>query len=161
ATALPALPVGSQSAPPNVLELNYHDESLTPLAGAAYIALFEDGTVRQGILDERGHARLEAVPAQSAKVYFGEDAQAHAARVPLPENKFHAESTTNEQAEEQLQDYLNRVDQLWQAQTSSAQREASAQLNPPSDADTGESLWLYLDDAQQAALRDKLKGEQS
>ncbi len=57
----------------NWLELNHHYDDLTPLAGAAYKVVFADGSVREGKLDNKGHARLEGVPLGSAQVYYGED----------------------------------------------------------------------------------------
>lgn len=66
------LPEGKVNQAPNFIELNYHDESLQPLADYPYKVIFEDGTVKEGYLDGAGHARIEAVPNQAAKVYFGE-----------------------------------------------------------------------------------------
>jgi type VI secretion system secreted protein VgrG len=55
------------------LELNLHYPNLEPVPEAAYRVEFSDGSVREGILDKRGFARLEDVPPGPAKVHYGED----------------------------------------------------------------------------------------
>ncbi|MCU7646777.1 hypothetical protein [Pseudomonas piscis] len=55
------------------LELNLHYSNLEPVSGAAYRVVFPDGSQIQGHLDEEGFARLEGIPAGTAKVYYGED----------------------------------------------------------------------------------------
>jgi type VI secretion system secreted protein VgrG len=55
------------------LELNLHHKSLEPVANATYRVEFADGSVKQGTLDDNGHARLESVTAGPVKVHYGED----------------------------------------------------------------------------------------
>ncbi|MBU1833780.1 MAG: type VI secretion system tip protein VgrG, partial [Gammaproteobacteria bacterium] len=55
------------------LELNLHYKNLEPVPGAAYRVEFADGSVREGVLDTDGFARLEDVPPGPAKVWYGED----------------------------------------------------------------------------------------
>ncbi|SDK83068.1 Uncharacterized conserved protein, DUF2345 family [Pseudomonas libanensis] len=157
--SLPALPVGTLLKPPIAMELNYHDEALTPLAGAPYTVLFEDGTVRQGELDTKGHARLEGVPDLPAQVYYGEDPRPPETRTPLPENTFQAQSSNNEQALANIQHYLNQSDQFWQQKADPEQRETMSELSSDSVSDSEESLWAYLDPAQQEKLRTTLAGD--
>ena len=157
--SLPALPVGNLLKPPIAMELNYHDEALTPLAGAPYTVLFEDGTVRQGELDTKGHARLEGVPDLPAQVYYGEDPRPPETRTPLPENTFKGQSSNNEQALANIQHYLNQSDQFWQQKADTEQRETMSELSSDSVSDSEESLWGYLDPTQQEQLRTTLAGD--
>ena len=55
------------------LELNLHHDNLEPVPGAAYKVEFSDGSVREGVLDKKGFARLEDVPPGPSKIYYGED----------------------------------------------------------------------------------------
>lgn len=73
AADLQALPIGLAGKQPNWMELNHHWPDLTPVAGAAYKVVFDDGTTREGKLDNNGYAKLEGIPASAAQVYFGED----------------------------------------------------------------------------------------
>ena len=59
----------------NSIELLFHYDDLTPVVRAPYKVTFEDGTVRQGTLDDKGHAMLQAVPKGSYEVEYGEDAR--------------------------------------------------------------------------------------
>jgi len=54
------------------IELNLHYNDLSPVAGAPYEVEFPNGAIRTGKLDSNGHARLEGVPAMTAKVRFGD-----------------------------------------------------------------------------------------
>lgn len=155
---LVALPQGLLTEPPRVMELNYHDEDLMPLAGVAYVAVFQDGTSRQGTLDAQGHARLEGVPPGTARVYYGEDPRTPEARVELPANTFQGGSTTDEEAIANLERYFEASEAFWAEQASEEQRRVRAELNGE-DEPEGESLWHYLDADQQAALRAALAGD--
>jgi hypothetical protein len=53
------------------LKLFYHDSDLNPIPRASYRVEFEDGTMREGVLDDNGEARLEDTPPGQADVYFG------------------------------------------------------------------------------------------
>lgn len=55
------------------MEFNHHWPDLTPVAGGAYRAVFSDGTSKEGMLDEKGFARLENIPPGTVQVYYGED----------------------------------------------------------------------------------------
>lgn len=55
------------------LELNLHYPNLEPVSGAAYRAVFSDGSQAEGSLDEEGFARLEGIPEGPVKIYYGED----------------------------------------------------------------------------------------
>ena len=55
------------------LELNLHYKNLEPVPRAAYRVELADGSVREGVLDTDGFARLEDVPPGPAKVWYGED----------------------------------------------------------------------------------------
>ncbi|NTZ69974.1 hypothetical protein FCI59_01410 [Pseudomonas protegens] len=55
------------------LELNLHYPNLEPVSGAAYRAVFSDGSQAEGNLDEEGFARLEGIPEGPVKIYYGED----------------------------------------------------------------------------------------
>jgi type VI secretion system secreted protein VgrG len=158
---LPALPQGLASEKPNFLELNYHDEWLQPVAGAPYRVVFEDGTVREGQLDADGHARLDGVPNQLARVYYGEDPRAPEARVELPPNRFQGGSTTNEEAVANLERYFEEAERFWSEQATGEQREVRAELNAGADEPDGENLWHYLDEAQQQAMTEQLRGGQA
>lgn len=80
---LAALPQGLAAEAPREIELNYHYDDLSPVAGAAFKVTFDDGSSRQGTLDASGHALLVGVPNQSYTVEFGESAAAWQAP-PLP-----------------------------------------------------------------------------
>ena len=67
------LPSNILDEPPTFIELNYLYDDDTPVNGAPYRVEFADGSVREGILDEHGFARLEGVPKGQAHVYYGED----------------------------------------------------------------------------------------
>jgi hypothetical protein len=53
------------------LKLFYHDSDLNPIPRASYRVEFEDGTMREGVLDDNGEARLEDTPPGQADIYFG------------------------------------------------------------------------------------------
>ncbi|WP_140637042.1 DUF2345 domain-containing protein, partial [Methylibium rhizosphaerae] len=159
--SLPALPQGLAGEKPNFLELNYHDEWLQPVAGAPYRVVFEDGTVREGRLDGNGHARLDGVPNQLARVYYGEDPRAPEARVELPPNRFKGGSSTNEEAIANLERYFDESERFWSEHATGEQREVRAELNAGADEPDGENLWHYLDEAQQKAMAEQLRGGQS
>ncbi|MCO6546007.1 MAG: type VI secretion system tip protein VgrG, partial [Gilliamella sp.] len=53
------------------LKLFYHDSDLNPIPRASYRVEFEDGSIREGILNDNGEALLEDTPLGQADVYFG------------------------------------------------------------------------------------------
>ncbi len=159
--SLESLPEGKTSETPHFIELNFHDESLQPVANAPYRLVFEDGTIKEGTLDANGYARLEGVPNQAARVYYGEDPSAPTARVEMPASTFKSGSTTNEEAIANIEHYLTEVDDYWTKQANSEQREVFADFNPSSQEADGENLWHYLSAAEQKALETKLRGENS
>ena len=57
----------------NWMELNYHYDDLSPVKGAPFKVFFEDGSYRDGVLDEKGYAKLENVPKGKSEIYYGED----------------------------------------------------------------------------------------
>ena len=70
-TEVPALPSVKNS---KFIELNYHYDDLTPIKGAAYKVIFEDGSTMSGILDDKGYAKVDGVPSDKKyMVEFGED----------------------------------------------------------------------------------------
>lgn len=70
-TEVPLLPyVGGNK----FIELNYHYDDLAPIKGAAYKVIFEDGSILNGILDDKGYAKVDGVPeGKKYMVEFGED----------------------------------------------------------------------------------------
>ena len=76
---LPLLPTTENKN--NWIELAHRWPDLKPVANAPYKAVFTDGTVQTGKLDNKGHARIENVPGGLAKTHFGEDARPY---VPAP-----------------------------------------------------------------------------
>jgi uncharacterized protein (DUF2345 family) len=68
---LPYLPQAGQIK--NFVEFNHHWPDLTPVSGGAYRALFTNGVIMEGTLDDKGHVRLDDVPPGPVKVFFGED----------------------------------------------------------------------------------------
>ena len=73
---LPALPIGKIDEVPQDVELHFHYDDLSPVAGATYKVTFEDGSVRQGQLDAQGYAIETAVPKGVYTVEYGEDGRA-------------------------------------------------------------------------------------
>lgn len=65
---------------PHLLELNYAYEDLSPVKLAPYTVRFADGTIRKGILDDKGYAKIDNVPSGKATVEYGEDGR------PAPED---------------------------------------------------------------------------
>ncbi|WP_180082736.1 DUF2345 domain-containing protein, partial [Acinetobacter sp. YH12123] len=57
----------------NWMELNYHYDDLSPVKGAPFKVFFEDGSYREGTLDDKGYAKLENVPKGKSEIYYGED----------------------------------------------------------------------------------------
>ncbi|MFI8146420.1 DUF2345 domain-containing protein, partial [Acinetobacter sp. ABJ_C5_2] len=57
----------------NWMELNYHYDDLSPVKGAPFKVFFEDGSYREGVLNDKGYARLENVPSGKSEIYYGED----------------------------------------------------------------------------------------
>jgi type VI secretion system secreted protein VgrG len=57
----------------NSIELLFHYDDLTPVPGASYRVTFEDGSTRQGTLNDKGHAIEENVPEGEYVVEYGED----------------------------------------------------------------------------------------
>lgn len=155
---LAALPDGVAGTAPNFIELNLHDEWLMPIAGAPFTVVFDDGSVRQGVLDANGHARLEGVPNRTARVYYGEDPRPPEARVELPANPFKGGATTNEEAIANIRRAEEQARKFWSDQASSEQREVIAELQEGADGPEGEDAWHFLDEEQQKALAVKLHG---
>ena len=60
----------------NAIELLFHYDDLSPVPGASYKVTFEDGTTRQGTLNDKGHAIEENVPQGEYVVEYGEDPRA-------------------------------------------------------------------------------------
>lgn len=92
------MPVGAATEAPTFTELNLHDEWLMPVGGALYRVVFEDGTIKEGVLDALGHARLDGMPKLPAQVFYGESPAKPSARTEMPANVFNANSSTNEAA---------------------------------------------------------------
>ncbi|QIO10365.1 type VI secretion system Vgr family protein [Acinetobacter lanii] len=57
----------------NWMELNYHYDDLSPVKGAPFKVFFEDGSYREGVLDDKGYAKLENVPKGKSEIFYGED----------------------------------------------------------------------------------------
>lgn len=155
---LEALPNAKLNEEPAFMELNLHDEWLQPVAGAPYVVVFEDGTRREGKLDANGHARLEGIPNQMARVYYGEDPRAPEARVEMPVNTFKASATTNEEAIANIERAELEAERYWAEQATNEQREVRAELNDAGIDNDGENAWHFLDEGQQRALRAKIMG---
>ncbi|MFC7520276.1 hypothetical protein ACFQS6_08910 [Xanthomonas populi] len=68
-----------------VLQLTYAYQDLKPVVGAPYLVLFDDGTQHEGMLDDKGQARIENPPGPS-KVFFGYDQRAAFAYPKRPKN---------------------------------------------------------------------------
>lgn len=76
ASSAPTLPYLPQhGALKNFAEINHHWPDLTPVVGGAFLAIFANGSRREGKLDDKGHARLEDIPPGHMKVLFGEDSR--------------------------------------------------------------------------------------
>ena len=73
APTLPYLP--QQGERKHFAEINHHWPDLTPVVGGAFLAIFANGSRREGKLDGKGHARLEDIPPGPVKVFFGEDSR--------------------------------------------------------------------------------------
>jgi type VI secretion system secreted protein VgrG len=67
----------------NDIELLYQYDDLESVSGAPYKVRFEDGTVRTGTVDAKGHALVTNVPKGGYTVEFGEDARLW--KVPAPD----------------------------------------------------------------------------
>ncbi|MBI5256117.1 MAG: type VI secretion system tip protein VgrG [Burkholderiales bacterium] len=80
---LSALPRGTVKEPPNELELHFHYDDLSPVAGATYTVTYETGEVYQGRLDSAAYTLIPGVPKGRYRVEYGEDARPWAAP-PLP-----------------------------------------------------------------------------
>ena len=143
------------------MELNLHDDWLIPVPGAPYRVVFDDGSVREGTLDDNGHARLEGVRNKMARVYYGEDPRPPETRVEMPASTFKGGSATNEEAIANIERYVAESDKFWAEQATREQREVFAEFNAEPDEPNGENAWHFLDDAQQKALRDKLEADAS
>ncbi|WP_230969534.1 type VI secretion system Vgr family protein [Nitrogeniibacter aestuarii] len=152
-----ALPTGLAAEAPNFIELNLHDDWLQPVSNAPYRLVFDDGTIMEGRLDANGFARIEGVPNQSARVYYGENPAAPEARVELAANTFAANSESNEEAIARIQQYVSDSDDYWANEATSEQRDVFAEFNTDVDEPDGENAWHYLDAAQQKAMEEKLR----
>lgn len=80
------------------LELNLHYPNLEPVSGAAYRAVFSDGSQAEGNLDQEGFARLEGIPEGPVKIYYGEDPRPYL-RLPIQ-----ALAADPQQLEQELQE---------------------------------------------------------
>lgn len=73
-SASPTLPALPQVADvDNAIEVLFHYDDLDPVPGAAYKVTFANGSVRQGKLDDKGHAVLTSVPPGEYVVEYGDD----------------------------------------------------------------------------------------
>jgi type VI secretion system secreted protein VgrG len=72
---LPHLPRGEVK--PTDLDIRYAYHDGEPVKAAAYKAIFADGTIKPGVLDAEGYARLEDAPARTATIVFGHDPRAY------------------------------------------------------------------------------------
>jgi type VI secretion system secreted protein VgrG len=110
AAALEALPQGAVGEIPTLLELRYTYRDLAPVAGAAYLVRFANGTVRQGQLDDRGEARIDNPPGVG-EVFFGFDARSAVQRSQRSDNPLIGqEGSTPQAAAELLDRYLAQED---------------------------------------------------
>lgn len=80
---LPALPKVSDID--RAVELNLHYGDLEPVINSPYKITFANGTSLSGLLDAKGHARLENVPAGDYHVEYGEDQRDWVAPPLVPE----------------------------------------------------------------------------
>ncbi len=69
--SLPALPKAADID--RAIELNLHYGDLEPVVNSPYKITFANGTSRNGLLDAKGHARVENVPPGEYHVEYGED----------------------------------------------------------------------------------------
>jgi len=69
------------------LDHRYHDDS--PVVGASFKVLFEDGSEIEGTLDGTGKARIE-MSARPIQVQYGPDARPWTARKQIPNPKYRA-----------------------------------------------------------------------
>lgn len=137
------------------MDLSLHDAWLAPIPHVPYVLIFNDGTQYEGQLDAQGQAQLHDVPHVPAQVYYGQDPRPLQARVEMPANTFQANSSTNEEAIANIQRYLADSEVFWTQQASTEQKEVFDDLNH--DSSEEESLWDFLSEEQQRALRQKLE----
>jgi type VI secretion system secreted protein VgrG len=111
AAQLTALPGGVVGELPTRLELDYRYRDLTPVVGAPYIVRFNDGTVREGVLDDQGHAEIENPP-DAGRVFFGYDSRDAQPKRERPANGSIGQvAQTPEEAQAILQQYLAAEDE--------------------------------------------------
>ncbi|MBI0043240.1 DUF2345 domain-containing protein, partial [Gilliamella sp. B14448G12] len=85
------------------LKIFYHDSNLNPIPRASYRVEFEDGSVREGILDDNGEVLLENTPTGYANVFFG-----YSTDDPIfPDVEYDAKDYSKAGVIEQLQEYIN------------------------------------------------------
>lgn len=107
-TALPRSVVGEL---PTLLELDYRYRDLTPVVGAPYIVRFNDGTVREGVLDGQGRAQIENPP-DAGRVFFGYDSrEAQPKRERAANGSIGQTAQTPEEAQAILAQYLEAEDE--------------------------------------------------
>ena len=98
----PAMPMMNNN---RFIELNYHYDDLTPIKGAAYKVILEDGSTLSGVLDDKGYAKVEGVPMDKKyMVEFGEDPVEW---VPPPLENI----KPNEAEKEKMQTQLKKLEQ--------------------------------------------------
>lgn len=99
---IPPLPVGLTG---KVLDLKYAYSDLKPVVGAPYRIEFDDGTVKEGKLDDKGEAKIENPPGPG-KAFFGYDQRQAFAYPERPGNPvFGFKPSTPEEAQQALQRY--------------------------------------------------------
>uniref|UniRef100_UPI0025DCDB87 DUF2345 domain-containing protein n=1 Tax=Iodobacter sp. TaxID=1915058 RepID=UPI0025DCDB87 len=92
----------------NWLELNYRYKNMQAVVGAPYTVLFADGTQQQGTLDDKGHAKLEGIPAEGVQeIIYGWDSRDAEPWVKAPANPILGQKpSSNEEAALLLEQYL-------------------------------------------------------
>jgi type VI secretion system secreted protein VgrG len=104
--AVPFLPKAENQR--NWLELNYRYKNMQPVAGAPYTVVFADGSTKEGVLDQKGYAKLEGIPQEGvSEIIYGYDQrEAEPWRKQEANPIFGKKAYTTAEAESLLDQYL-------------------------------------------------------
>ena len=128
----------------NWLELQYRYDDLEPVKNADYRVVFENGASRSGTLDDKGTARLDAVPLEKYTVFYGEDTRDFKPLATLPPNTLAGNAHTVDEARANIHRYIAASTQL-KREGSPEQREYLARLSEADDDLSELAAWLPPD----------------
>jgi type VI secretion system secreted protein VgrG len=94
------------------LELNYHWPDLSPVVGAPYYVVFDNGAEFMGHLDSKGYAKIDNPPDGDYEVWLGEDTRVVDAQTNAPAVDLSAAQDIDPELAAQIEQFVQTEDIL-------------------------------------------------